>query len=117
MVMMKWGGKKWTLSKKTIMSLEKLSMSMGYNTEDNKREPITISIPYTVYKEYGVDVNMEVSAWAFYLGSENGLYIGTERFGPMRMKLVGVDVSDINVTPGGIIQSATLSISLEEVME
>jgi hypothetical protein len=33
------------------------------------------------------------------------------------MKLVGVDVSDITITPKGVVQSASISLSLEEVKE
>ncbi len=115
MVMMKWGKKKWKLSKKKIMSLEQLSYSMSYNTEDKKKEPRTISVPYTVYREFGVNVKKEVSDWNKFLGKSYGLYIGKKRFGPKKMKLTGVDVSDINITPKGVVQSASISLSLEEV--
>lgn len=115
MTIMKWGKKKWKINKKVIQSLEKLSYSMSYNVDDKKKDPVEITIPYAVYRELGVNVKKEVNNWKKYLGETHGLYIGKKRFGPKRMKLVSVDVSDILVAPKSTIHAASISITLREV--
>lgn len=117
MTIMKWGKKKWKITKKVIQSLEKLSYSMAYNVDDKKNEPVEITIPYTVYRELGINVKKEINSWNQYLGQAHGLYIGKKRFGPQQMKLVSVDVSDITIGPKSTIHTASISITLREVRE
>lgn len=113
-VMAKWGSKKWTVSTKKLNPVDNISYGMSYDKEKKKKEKRSITIPYTVYKEFGVDVKKEIDAWYKVLGKSNGLYLGKKRFGPKKLKLISVNVSSIKITETGIVRSAEFSLNFEE---
>lgn len=112
--MAKWASKKWRISDKQLNPILALSYDMGYNTDDKKKEKRTVSFPYKVYKEFGVNVDEEIGSWYKLLGKTSGLYLGKKRFGPKQLKLTEVSVSNIEVTDTGIIRSAEFSLSFIE---
>ena len=113
-VMAKWGPKKWKISKKKLNPINELSLKMGYDTDKKKKEKREVTLPYEVYKEFGVNVNKEISSWYNLLGTSNGLYLGKKRFGPKTLKLIDVSVSAIKVTDTGIVRSAEFSLNFIE---
>lgn len=113
-VMAKWGPKKWKISNKKLNPIEELSLKMAYDTDEKKKEKREVTLPYKVYKEFGVNVDKEISSWYKLLGKSNGLYLGKKRMGPKKLKLVDVSVSAIKVTDTGVVRSAEFSLSFAE---
>lgn len=114
-VIAKWGNKKWEISSKKLNPVNEISIDMGYNTDEKRKEKRTVKVPYKVYKEFGVDVENEINSWYEELGKAAGLYIGSKRFGPKLLKLTNVSASAIQATDTGVIRSAEFSLDFEEV--
>lgn len=113
-VMAKWGKKKWQCTSKKIMPIEDdLAIAYGVN-DKNKKEAQTISFSYVPKLALGIDVKKEVESWSSLVGKVNPLYIGTKRFGPKKLKLKSVSVSDIAVYSNGKPTQAGITLNFEE---
>ncbi len=112
--MAKWGNKKWKITTSKLNPVDEVSYSMSFNSEEGKKEKRTVKVPYTVYKEFGVNVQQEIDDWYMFLGKSNPLYFGKKRFGPKKLKLTAVDVSEVKVSDTGVVRSASFSLSLTE---
>lgn len=113
-VMAKWGSKKWKISRKKLNPVKDLDLKMSYNTDEKKKEKRTVSVPYEVHKEFGVNVEKEIKSWYKLLGKSYGLYLGKKRFGPKKLKLTEASISSIQVTDTGAVRSAEISLSFTE---
>lgn len=113
-IMAKWGKKKWRISSKKLNPIGEISYTMPYDSDADEKGKRSVKVPYTVYKEFGVDVDTEINDWYRLLGSINGLYIGKKRFGPAKLKLTDVSVASIHVSDGGVVRSASFSLSFTE---
>lgn len=112
--MAKWGKKKWKITSSKLNPIDEVSYTMGYDADEGKKEKRTVKVPYTVYKEFGVNVQKEIDDWYKLLGKSNPLYFGKKRFGPKKLKLISVDVSSVQVSDTGTVRSASFSLSLTE---
>lgn len=112
--MAKWGKKRWKITAKKINPINEMSYSMNYNTDEGKKEKRTLTIPYDVYREFGVNIQVEINDWYRYLGCSAPLYLGKKRFGPRKLKLTGVSVSEIRVTDTGTVRSASIELDFAE---
>ena len=112
--MAKWGDKRWIINSKVINPLDAFSYSMSWDPDTKSKKQDTMTLPYTVYKEFGVNVKKEIHLLKSMIGEEHALYIGTERFGASNMVLVDVSMSDIQTTPAGTIRKVTFSLGFEQ---
>ena len=82
------------------------------NTRGLELQPMTFSTKYM--RALGVDPRERYEAWVAQVGNSYPLYIGDKRFGPAKMKLTGVNVSDLLTNNNGEFLSVTLDITLQE---
>lgn len=121
-----WGPKGFIVSDKKIAVLQGLSTSFTLkedsendtsgtqptNTRGRELQPMNFSVTYMAAA--GVDPRAQIEEWNALLGESYPLMIGGQRFGPPKMKLKQVSVSDVMLTNSGGMICATVSISLEE---
>lgn len=115
MAQLKWRDKFWQVSSKKLNPADSLSMSLSYNRDEKKKEKTSVTLPYSAYLEFGVNTEAELEYWNKMLGEEGYIYCGKKKLYSSKMRLVGVDTSDIVVMDNGIVRSATFSLSFEEV--
>lgn len=127
--MAQWGPKGFLVSPTKVAVLEGLSTSLTLkedsendtsgtqptNTRGRELRPITFKVTYLVAA--GVDPRGQIKEWEAQLGNAYPLIIGGERFGPEKMKLKKVSVSDILLDNFGNFLKAVVSISMEEFSE
>lgn len=121
-----WGPMGFIVSPTKIVPFEGLSTSITLKTDNgnntsgaastNSRgrelQPMTFTTTYM--KAAGVDPRQRFEQWEALVGSAHPLYIGEKRFGPAKMLLKKVDLSDLLLSDRGEFLSITLTISLEE---
>lgn len=114
MTMAKWNGMKWGVSKKEIACLEGLSTGYSINDE-GKAEPQSISLSTTYRVETGTkNIRKKMSEWESLLGKYDVLLIGGSKFGPKKLQLKSINVSDVHINAHGDMRSATLSFTFQE---
>lgn len=82
------------------------------NTRGLELQPMTFSTKYM--RALGVDPRERFDAWVAQVGNSYPLYIGDKRFGPAKMMLTGVNVSELLTNNNGEFLSVTLDITLKE---
>lgn len=110
-----WRDKRWDISPEKLNLAENISMNMSFNRDEAKAEKTTITLPYSAYREFGVNPGDEIGYWRYMLGQEGYIYAGVNKLYGEKMKLVGVDCSEINIMEDGTVRSASISLSFEEV--
>ena len=122
----KWGKKGFLVSPSKIVPLEsfKTGMSMKNdskndtsgkkptNTRGIETQKITFSTTYL--RAAGVDPLAQYNEWCGELGKSYPLYVGGKKFGPAKMELTSVDISDSIVSPSGEFLEIKLSLTLTE---
>ena len=73
-----------------------------------------MSFSTTYMRALGVDPRERFEAWKGQVGKSYPLYIGNKRFGPTKMQLTGISVSELLTDNAGSFISVTLDITLEE---
>lgn len=110
-----WRDKRWDISPEKLNLAGNLSMSMGFNKDEAKADKTTVTLPYSAYLEFGVNPRDELGYWRYMLGQEGYIYAGKNKLYGEKMKLVGVDCSEINIMEDGTVRSVGISLSFEEV--
>ena len=122
----RWGPKGFLVSPTKIVPLTGLTTSLAMKTDNGidtsgtaptntrGRELQTINFTVTYVRAAGVDPRAQWESWDAELGNSYPLYIGEKRFGPEKMTLKKVDISDLQLSANGAFLSATLMVSLEE---
>lgn len=82
------------------------------NTRGLELQPMSFSTKYM--RALGVDPRERFEAWKAEMGNAYPLYIGDKRFGPAKMMLTGVSVSELLTNNDGSFLSITLDITLQE---
>ena len=82
------------------------------NTRGLELQPMTFTTKYM--RAAGVDPLERFNAWKALIGKSHPLYIGSKRFGPSKMRLKGISVSELLTNNNGAFLSITLDITLEE---
>lgn len=122
----KWGNKGFIVSAEKIMSMQNLrttrelktsngndtSGKSTSNTRGVETQDITFSVTYL--RAAGTDPRAQYESWNSEIGQIYPLYIGGKRFGPQRMQLVKVSLSDSMFSATGEFLSVTLEITLRE---
>ena len=124
-----WGPKGFIVSPEKIVPLNDLTTSIALKqdngtdtsgtspTNTKGKEPQTISLSTTYVKSAGVDPRSQIEEWEKEVGNAYSLYIGGVRFGPKKLKLTKVDVTNIVLSPKGVFLSTKVAVTLEEYDE
>lgn len=130
MIMAYWNNMKWEVSSKNVAYLEALTTAYSIDTDTNAdkegKKPteqigkslMEISFNTTYRVETGTsDIRGMLKQWESLLGKTAPLIIGSEIFGPDKMQLQSVSVSNIEISPKGVMRAATCSFKLKEFAE
>ena len=124
-----WGPKGFIVSPEKIVPLNDLVTSIALKqdngtdtsgtspTNTKGKEPQTISLSTTYVKSAGVDPRSQIDEWTAEVGNAYTLYIGGVQFGPSKLKLTKVDVTNILLSPKGTFLSVKVAVTLEEYVE
>ena len=124
-----WGPKGFIVSPEKIVPLNDLTTSIALKQDNGTDtsgtsptntkgiEPQTISLSTTYVKSAGVDPRSQIEEWKAQVGNAYPLYIGGVRFGPNKLKLTKVDVTNILLSPKGVFLSTKVAVTLEEYDE
>lgn len=122
----RWGPFGFLVSPSKVVPFDNFSTSITLKTDSgndtsgtsatNKRgleaQPMSFSTRYM--RALGVDPRERFEAWRAEIGNSYPLYIGNTRFGPEKMMLTGVSVSELLTNNDGSFLSITLDITLQE---
>lgn len=122
----RWGPMGFLVSPDKIVPFDNFSTSITLKTESgndtsgtsssNARglelQPMSFTTKYM--RAAGVDPLERFNAWKALVGKSHPLYIGDKRFGPSKMRLKSVSVSELLTNNNGVFLSITLDITLEE---
>lgn len=90
------------------------STSGGSQTNVRGRELQSMSFSATYIRAAGVDPRAKYEQWESLLGKVHPLYIGGKRFGPAKMMLKSISISDLLLSNNGDFLRVTVSVNLEE---
>ena len=122
-----WNNMTWDCSPSEITFLEGLSTSRAIKTESNNdkkgksptekvgfaEEEISLSTTYRV--ETGTkDIRGVYEQWRSLVGQAAPLIIGSSTFGPSKVQLTSVSISNISMRANGVFTAATLSFKFKE---
>lgn len=118
----RWGSMGFLVSPTKIVPFDDLSTTIamksdsGDGTSTNNRglELQSIQFKTQYLRAAGVDPRKKFEEWSSLVGTSNPLYIGEKRFGPSKMTLKSVALSNVVLSVDGVFLSATISITLEE---
>ena len=130
MIMAYWNSMKWEVSSKQIAYLEGLTTAYSIDTDTNSdkegKKPteevgkslIEIAFNTTYRVETGTsDIKGMLKKWDSMIGKTAPLIIGNTIFGPDKMQLQSVNVSNVELSPKGVMRAATLSFKFKEFAE
>lgn len=130
MTMAYWNGMTWGVSNKQIAFLESFTTSFGIETKTNAdkdgespteqvaKSLVEFSFNTTYRVETGTrDIRGTIDAWRSRVGKTGPLIIGNSTFGPDKMQLQSVDVSDLRVDASGVMRAVTLGFKFKEFAE
>lgn len=130
MIMAYWNNMKWEVSSKQINYLESLTTAYSIDTSTNAdkegKKPTEqigkslteISFNTTYRVETGTsDIRGMLKKWESLIGKSAPLIIGSSIFGPDNMQLQSVNVSNVEISPKGIMRAATCSFKFKEFAE
>ena len=122
----RWGPFGFTVSPTMLVPFDGLSTSFALKTETGNDTSGTgatntrglelqqISFNTRYMRALGVDPRERLDAWKAQLGNVYPLYVGTKRFGPEKMMLTSVSVSELLLNNNGDFLSVSLDITLKE---
>lgn len=125
----RWGPKGFVVSPLQVIPFDGFSTSIALKTDNGNdtsgtgatntrgREPQTMTFTTKYLRSMGVNPRKQYEDWDAELGNSYPLYIGNKRFGPEKMKLTNVDVSELLLSERGDFISLTLNITLQEDTE
>lgn len=122
----RWGPMGFLVSPSKIVPFDNFSTSVTLNTDKGEDtsgkeatntkglalQPMSFSTKYM--RVLGVDPRERYEAWSALVGQSNTLYIGEKRFGPAKMQLTAINVSELLLDNNGNFLSITLDITLQE---
>ena len=130
MIMAYWNNMIWEVSSKQIAYLESLTTAYSIDTTTNAdkegKKPteqigkslIEIAFNTTYRVETGTsDIRGMLKQWESMIGKFAPLIIGNEIFGPDNMQLQSVSVSNVEISPKGVMRAATCSFKFKEFTE
>lgn len=121
-----WGPKGFVISPYKIVPLMNLATSFAVKAENSNdaggtaatnakgRDLQTISFTTRYVRGAGVDPRGQIAEWEAQIGKVWPLYIAGQRFGPPKLMLKSVDVSDILLSNTGVFLQCDVSLKFEE---
>lgn len=119
----RWGPFSFEVTANKIIPFENLTTSFTVKTDSQNTsnvtglEPQPMTFTTTYIRSMGVDPREKIDAWKAEMGKSYPLYIGEKRFGPEKMMLIGVNVSELITDNSGAFLSAIMDISLREYIQ
>lgn len=125
-----WNGMTWECNPSMITRPESLSTAFSMQTETNADKEgvsptetvglnaVEISLSTTYRIETGTsDIKGMIDAWKEMIGKAAPLIIGSGIFGPDKMQLQSVSVSNVQIRHNGLFTAATLDFKFKEYIE
>lgn len=122
----RWGSMGFLVSPSKVVPFDNFSTSINLKTDNGNDTSGTsasntrglelqqMSFSTKYMRALGVDPRERFNAWKALVGKDHPLYIGNKRFGPAKMELIGVSVSELITDNTGRFISITLDITLQE---
>ena len=130
MIMAYWNEMRWEVSSRQIAYLESLTTAYSIDTDTNAdkegqkpTESVGLSLMEvsfnTTYRiETGTpDIRNVLERWKKMIGTAAPLIIGNAIFGPDKMQLQSGNVSNVELSPKGLIRAATCAFKFKEFAE
>lgn len=130
MTMAYWNGMTWGVSNKEIAFLESFATAFSIETDTNAdkegKSPtekvanslIEFSLSTTYRVETGTrDIRKKIESWRSLVGKAAPLVIGGATFGPDKVQLQSVGVSNCEISASGVMRGVTLSFKFKEFQE
>ena len=125
-----WNGMTWECSPSEISRMDSLSTSFSMQTETNADkegvsptetvglDEIEISLSTTYRIETGTsNIKGIIAEWKSKIGNAAPLIIGSEIFGPDKVQLQSVSISNVQMRQNGLFTAATLGFKFKEYIE
>lgn len=121
-----WGPKGFIVSPSKIVPLLDLSTSFAVKTDSGNdtsgtattntrgRELQSVSLSTLYVRGAGVDPRGQIAEWEAQVGKAYPLYIEGQRFGPQKLMLKSVEVSDILLSNSGKFLQCAVALKFEE---
>lgn len=122
----KWRKRKWVVSSKQIKDFRSLAFTYAQQADNNSStegkgmtnekglELFQMSFSTTLLAGAGVDVRKEIKEWKKEVTKTGMFYLNGKQFGPKKVRLDKVSVSDIRVDNKGRMLSAVLQFTFIE---
>ena len=124
-----WGPKGFIVSPQKIVPFDGLSTSVTLK-EDSENDTSgtaptntkglelqAVSLSTTYFRGAGVDPRAQWDEWCSLVGEAYPLYIGEERFGPQKLKLKSVNLSEVKTDNQGRFLFVKVGLSFEEYVD
>lgn len=125
--MVKWGPKGFLVSSDKVVPFTAFTTSVALksdanndtsgtpatNTTGRDLQPMSFETFYA--RALGTDPIAQWEEWSSLIGEAYPLYIGGVRFGPKKMQLQNVTMSESEFAPSGVMLSAKFAITLQEL--
>ena len=124
-----WGPKGFIISPSKIVPLMNLSTSFAVKSDSGNdtsgtavtnargRELQKVSLSTLYVRGAGVDPRGQIAEWEAQIGKSYPLYIEGQRFGPPKLILKSVDVSDVLLSNSGKFLQCAIAVNFEEYTE
>lgn len=121
-----WGPKGFIVSPSKVVPLLNLSTSFAVKSDSGNdtsgsattntkgRELQSVSLSTLYVRGAGVDPRGQIAEWEAQVGKSYPLYIEGQRFGPPKLMLKSVDVSDVLLTNTGKFLQCAVALQFEE---
>jgi hypothetical protein len=121
-----WGPKGFIISPSKIVPLMDLTTGFAVKTDNSNdtsrnatvntrgKELQTLSLSTLYVRGAGVDPRGQIAEWEAQVGNAYPLYIEGKRFGPNKLMLKSVDVSDILLSNTGKMLQCAIAVKFEE---
>ena len=122
----RWGPKGFVVSPSKIVPLMNLSTAFSVKSDTGNdtaataatntrgRELQTVSLSTLYVRGAGVDPRGQIAEWEAQVGKSYPLYIEGQRFGPSKLMLKSMDVSDVLLNNTGKFLQCAVALTFEE---
>lgn len=122
----RWGPKGFIISASKIVGIEDFKTAYALKTDTNAdtsgtpptntkgRELQTVSFSTTYLREAGTDPRGQLAEWYAQVGNAYPLYLGEKTFGPPKLQLQNVDVSDVLLDNAGNMIKCKVGLTFKE---
>lgn len=122
----KWGPKGFIISTSKIVGIEDLQTAYALKTDTNEdtsgtpptntkgRELQSVSFSTTYLRATGTDPREQLSEWYAQVGNAYPLYLGGKIFGPPKLQLQSVNVSDVKLDNSGNMLACKVALDFKE---